>query len=65
MVKLNDDKTKFLVLAGPCRDCSDYPSLSGRHRHFYSGPVHMGRSYLDYRENISTSLQATSRLVIK
>ena len=28
MVKLNDDKTKFLVLAGPRRDCSDYPSLS-------------------------------------
>ena len=28
MVKLNDDKTKFLVLAGPRRDCFDYPSLS-------------------------------------
>ena len=29
------------------------------------GPVHMGRSYLCYRENISTSLQARSRLVMK
>jgi hypothetical protein len=30
MVKLNDDqmKTKFLVLTGPRRDCSDFPSLS-------------------------------------
>ena len=31
----------------------------------YSGPVHMGRSYLGYRENISTSLQARSCLVMK
>ena len=29
------------------------------------GPVHMGRNYLGYRENISTSLQARSRLVMK
>ena len=28
MVKLNDDKTKFLVLTGPRRDCSDFPCLS-------------------------------------
>ena len=29
------------------------------------GPVRMGRSYLGYRENISTSLLARSRLVMK
>ena len=29
------------------------------------GLVHMGRSYLGWRENISTSLQARSRLVMK
>ena len=29
------------------------------------GPVHMGRSYLTYGENILTSLQARSRLVMK
>ena len=29
------------------------------------GPVYMGRSYLGYRENILTSLQARSRLVMK
>ena len=27
--------------------------------------IHMGRSYLGYRENILTSLQARSRLVMK
>ena len=31
----------------------------------FLGPVRMGRSYLGYRENISTSLQARSRLVMK
>ena len=29
------------------------------------GPVHMGRSYLSYRENISTILLARSRLAMK
>ena len=35
------------------------------HIHIYLGPVHMGRSYLGYQENILTSLQARSRLVMK
>ena len=45
--------------------CASVISENCYKNHEHLGPVHMGRSYLGYRENISTSLQARSRLVMK
>ena len=47
---------------GRCAINSPHAVSSSFHNY---GPVHMGRSYLGYRENISKSLQARSRLVMK
>ena len=62
MVKLNDDKTKFLVLAGPRRDCSDYPSLSmGNENIVKSEFVTLLGVELDYRFTLKSHIRNTAK----
>ena len=58
MVKLNDDKTEFLFLAGPRRDCSDYPSLSmGNENVVKSEFVTLLRLELDDRSTLKSHIR--------
>ena len=60
MVKLNDNKTKFLVLAGPRRDCSDYPSLSMGNENIVKSEF-VTRVELDYRFTLKSHIRNTAK----